>query len=159
MIYCTWFQNVSTLIFYYIWKTECLSGKRSSASSDKSCILSFLSTQRENSFFKHLTWYMIFRRVPVLVNIMALCKRRRSCTTLSAFVRTAPSAPTYHDWNQHLPVKLRFRFKIYYYTRQESSMINSASPQSRPAVIIAWFWSFGTDGRTNGWTDGHSVWN
>ena len=24
-----------------------------------------------------------------------------------------------------------------------------ASPQSRPAVIFAWFWSFGTDGRTD----------
>ena len=33
-------------------------------------------------------------------------------------------------------------------TRQESSMIHSASPQSRPAVIVAWFWSFGTDGQT-----------
>ena len=28
-------------------------------------------------------------------------------------------------------------------------MIHSASPQSRPAVIVAWFWSFGTDGRTD----------
>ena len=27
-------------------------------------------------------------------------------------------------------------------------MIHPASPQSRPAVIVAWFWSFGTDGRT-----------
>ena len=34
-------------------------------------------------------------------------------------------------------------------TRQESSMIHSASPQSRPAVIVAWFWSFGTDGQTD----------
>ena len=34
-------------------------------------------------------------------------------------------------------------------TRQESSMIHSASPLSRPAVIFAWFWSFGTDGRTD----------
>ena len=33
-------------------------------------------------------------------------------------------------------------------TRQGSSMIHSASPQSRPAAIVAWFWSFGTDGRT-----------
>ena len=33
-------------------------------------------------------------------------------------------------------------------TRKESSMIHSASPQSRPAVIIAWYWRFGTDGRT-----------
>ena len=31
-------------------------------------------------------------------------------------------------------------------------MIHSASPQSRPAVIVAWFWSFGTDGRTDGRT-------
>ena len=29
-------------------------------------------------------------------------------------------------------------------------MIHSASPQSRPAVIVAWFWSSGTDeGRTD----------
>ena len=34
------------------------------------------------------------------------------------------------------------------WTRQESSKIHSASPQSRPSVIVAWFWSFGTDGRT-----------
>ena len=34
-------------------------------------------------------------------------------------------------------------------TRQVSSMIHSASPQSRPAVIVAWFWSFGTDGRSD----------
>ena len=32
-------------------------------------------------------------------------------------------------------------------------MIHSASPQSRPALIVAWFWSFGTDGRTDGRTD------
>ena len=38
-------------------------------------------------------------------------------------------------------------------TRQESSMIHSASPQSRPAVIVAWFWSFGTDVRTYGQMD------
>ena len=25
-------------------------------------------------------------------------------------------------------------------------MIHSASPQSRPAVIVAWFWRFETDG-------------
>ena len=28
-------------------------------------------------------------------------------------------------------------------------MIHSASPQSRPAVIVAWFWRFATDGRTH----------
>ena len=28
-------------------------------------------------------------------------------------------------------------------------MIHSASPQSWSAVIVAWFWSFGTDGRTD----------
>ena len=33
-------------------------------------------------------------------------------------------------------------------------MIRSASPQSLPAVIVAWFWSFGTYGRT----DGQFVW-
>ena len=27
-------------------------------------------------------------------------------------------------------------------------MTHSASPQSQQAVIVAWFWSFGTDGRT-----------
>ena len=27
-------------------------------------------------------------------------------------------------------------------------MIHSASPQSRPVVILAWIWSFGTDGQT-----------
>ena len=27
-------------------------------------------------------------------------------------------------------------------------MIHTASPQFRPAVIVAWFWSFGTDVRT-----------
>ena len=32
--------------------------------------------------------------------------------------------------------------------RQGSSMIHSASPQTKPAVIVAWFGSFGTDGRT-----------
>ena len=32
-----------------------------------------------------------------------------------------------------------------YDTRQESPMIHSASPQSRPAVIFAWFSSFGMD--------------
>ena len=31
-------------------------------------------------------------------------------------------------------------------------MIHSASPQSRPAVIVAWFWSFGTDVCTDGRT-------
>ena len=30
-----------------------------------------------------------------------------------------------------------------------TSMIHSASPQSRPAVIVVGFWSFGTDGRTD----------
>ena len=39
------------------------------------------------------------------------------------------------------------------YTRQVSSMIHSACPQFRPAVIFAWFWSFGTDG----WTDGRAT--
>ena len=28
-------------------------------------------------------------------------------------------------------------------------MIHSANPHIRPAVILAWFWSFGTDGRTD----------
>ena len=33
--------------------------------------------------------------------------------------------------------------------RQESLMIHSAIPQSRLAVIFAWFWNFGTDGPDN----------
>ena len=33
-------------------------------------------------------------------------------------------------------------------------MIHSASPQTRPAVIFAWYWSFGTDVRTEGRTYG-----
>ena len=40
------------------------------------------------------------------------------------------------------------------FTRQESSMIHSANPQSLPAVIFVWFWSFVTDERTEGRTDG-----
>ena len=38
-------------------------------------------------------------------------------------------------------------------TRQESSMIHLASLQSRPAVIVAGFWSFVPDGRTDGRTN------
>ena len=45
-------------------------------------------------------------------------------------------------------VKFPCRFKTNMRKRQESSMIHSASPQSRSAVIVGWFWSFGTDGRT-----------
>ena len=40
------------------------------------------------------------------------------------------------------------KFKLHY-TRQESSMIHSASPPSRPTVIVAWFWRFGTDGQAD----------
>ena len=35
-----------------------------------------------------------------------------------------------------------------YFTWLESSMIHSAYPQSWPAVFVAWFWSFGTEGLT-----------
>ena len=38
-------------------------------------------------------------------------------------------------------------------TWRESSMIHSASPHFRLAVRFTWFWSFGTDGRTEGRTD------
>ena len=48
--------------------------------------------------------------------------------------------------NLFLPISLQEKetLKDRQQTRQESSMIHSASPQSRPAVIVAWFWSFGT---------------
>ena len=38
-------------------------------------------------------------------------------------------------------------------TKQESLMIHSASSQSRPAVIFAWFRSFGTDELSDGQAD------
>ena len=61
--------------------------------------------------------------------------------------------PTFLVWSTSinwLTMEIRTVFpKTKNNTRQESSLIHSASPQSRPAVIVAWFWSFGTDGRTD----------
>ena len=45
------------------------------------------------------------------------------------------------------------------WTRQGSSMIHSASPQSQAAVIVAWFWSFGMDRQKDGRTNGQYVRN
>ena len=46
-------------------------------------------------------------------------------------------------------LNLSYRIGLKRRTRQESSMIYSASPQSRPTVLVARFWSFGTDRRSD----------
>ena len=57
-----------------------------------------------------------------------------------------PDRFTTHDiefiFNYQSSRKFYYQLNIYF-------VIHSASPQSRPAVIVAWFWSFGTDGRTD----------
>ena len=56
---------------------------------------------------------------------------------------------------QCIKIKKLNNFTFIIYTRQEPSMIYLASPQSRPAVIVAGFWSFVPDDVR---MDGQHVW-